>query len=193
MEVDERRTRPPRSLTGIEGGPLAANRTDERLIRALYREHGSALLCYALRLTGGDRGHAEDIVQETLLRAWRHPEALAPERGSIRPWLFTVAHRIAIDRHRAAGSRPTEVGDAELVGLAAPEALDRALEAWQVADAVAALSREHREVLVETYYRGRSVGEAAAVLGVPAGTVKSRAFYALRALRLVFEERGVTP
>ena len=55
-----------------------------------------------LRLTGGDRGRAEDVVQETMLRAWRHPEALDPARGEIRPWLFTVARRIAIDAHRAA-------------------------------------------------------------------------------------------
>jgi RNA polymerase sigma-70 factor (ECF subfamily) len=55
------------------------------------------------------------------------------------------------------------------------------------------LQPEHKRVLLETYYRGKSVAEAAATLGVPAGTVKSRTFYALRALRLALEERGLAP
>jgi RNA polymerase sigma-70 factor (ECF subfamily) len=58
------------------------------------------------------------------------------------------------------------------------------LDSWAVAEALASLHPDLREVLVETYYRGRSVAEAAATLGIPAGIVKSRAFYALKALRL---------
>lgn len=166
---------------------------DEVLIRALYAEHGPALLLYGLRLTDGDRARAEDLVQETLLRAWRHPDALAGDRGSVRPWLFTVARHLAVDAHRARRARPPEVGDAALATVPSEDVLDRALQAWQVADALATLRPDHRNVLLETYYRGRSVAEAAAVLGVPPGTVKSRTFYALRALRLAFEERGVTP
>lgn len=166
--------------------------TDEALIRSLYAEHGGPLLAYALRLTG-DRSTAEDVVQETLLRAWRHPEALESGRGSLRPWLFTVARHLVVDQHRARRARPAEVGSERVVELPAADELDRALQAWQVAGAVATLSEDHRAVLLETYYRGRSVAEAAAVLGVPAGTVKSRTYYALRALRLALEERGVTP
>ncbi|MEP6463704.1 MAG: sigma-70 family RNA polymerase sigma factor [Frankiaceae bacterium] len=166
---------------------------DADLIRALFAEHGSALLLYALRLLDGDRPRAEDLVQETLLRAWRHPDALAADRGAVRPWLFTVARHLAVDAHRARRARPVEVGDAALAAIPSDDVLDRALQAWQVADALATLGPDHRAVLLETYYRGRSVAEAAAVLGIPPGTVKSRTFYALRALRLVFEERGVTP
>lgn len=166
---------------------------DEELIRELYAEHGPALLLFTLRLTDGDRSRAEDLVQETLLRAWRHPDALETERGAVRPWLFTVARHLAIDAHRARRARPVEVGDAALAAVPSADVLDRALQAWQVADALAALRPDHRDVLLETYYRGRSVSEAAAVLGIPAGTVKSRTFYALRALKLAFEERGVTP
>lgn len=163
------------------------------LLRTLYAEHGQALLSYARRFTGGDHALAEDVVQETLLRAWRHPDALSPERGPVRPWLFTVAHRILVDAHRARGSRPVEVSDRALASVPADDVLDRSLQAWQVAEALRELRQEQREVLLETYYRGRTVSEAAEVLGIPAGTVKSRTFYALRALRLVFEERGVTP
>ena len=161
-------------------------------IRLLYEQHAAPLLAYALRLTAGDRGRAEDIVQETLLRAWRHPQALDPERGPVRSWLFTVARNVAVDAHRARRARPNEVGDAALAVVPAVDEIEQALDSWLLSDALATLSPDHRMVLLETYYRGRSVAEAAAVLGVPAGTVKSRTFYALRALRLALQERGVT-
>lgn len=168
-------------------GPVS----DEMLVRTLYAEHAGALLSYALHLTSGDRQRAEDIVQETLLRAWLHPDAIAGRPA--RPWLFAVARNLAVDAHRARRARPPEVGDAALALVAVPDEADRALESWAVADALKALRPEHRSVLLETYYYGRSVAEAAAVLGVPAGTVKSRTFYALRALKLALEERGLAP
>lgn len=166
--------------------------TDEAFIRALYEQHARPLLSYALRLTGGDRQRAEDVVQETFLRAWRHPEAIERTPEAVRPWLFTVARNIAVDAFRARRARPPEAGPDGLEVVAVDDDVDRALEAWQVTDALASLSTDHRQVLIETYYRGRSVAEAAAVLEVPAGTVKSRTYYALRALKLVLEERGVT-
>ncbi|WP_176611464.1 sigma-70 family RNA polymerase sigma factor [Actinomadura sp. WMMB 499] len=170
-------------------GPTA----DEGLLRALYSEHGGPLLGYALRLTGGDRPQAEDVVQETLLRAWRHPEALAGR--PVRPWLFTVARNLVVDAHRARRARPQETGMDEhaLTLQAGTDDIDRALESWTVAEALAQLSPTHRAVLVETYYRGRSVAEAAEALGIPPGTVKSRTYYALRALKLALEERGLAP
>jgi RNA polymerase sigma-70 factor, ECF subfamily len=170
----------------------AVSSAEDAALRALYEQHAAPLLAYALRLTGGDRGRSEDIVQETLLRAWRHPEALDPDRGPVRSWLFTVARNVAVDAHRARKARPTEVGDDALALVPAVDEIEQALDTWLVADALATLSPDHRAVLVETYYRGRSVAEAAAVLAVPPGTVKSRTFYALRALRLALEERGVT-
>ena len=174
------------------GDPERTQRvSDEELVRALYAEHAAALLRFTLRMTDGDRQRAEDIVQETLLRAWLHPEAIA-ERPA-RPWLFAVARNLAVDAHRARKARPQEVGEGALNLVPVPDEADRVLESWAVADALAALRPDHRQVLLETYYRGRSVAEAAAVLGVPAGTVKSRAFYALRALRLALEERGLAP
>lgn len=168
-------------------GPTA----DDRLLRALYAEHGGPLLGYILRLTGGDRQQAEDVVQETLLRAWRHPEALTGR--PVRPWLFTVARNLVVDAHRARQARPPEAGEAPLAVLPAADDLDRALESWTVAEALADLSPQHRAVLVQTYYRGLSVAETAIVLGIPPGTVKSRTYYALRALKLALEERGLAP
>lgn len=167
----------------------ARDDVNEAFLRALYAEHGRVLLAYATRLTK-DRGRAEDIVQETLLRAWRNAERLDADDRSLRPWLFTVAGRLAIDQARALRARPDEGAARDVDTLAGGDDLDRMLESWQVADALATLSAQHRAVLIETYYRGRSVTEAAERLGVPAGTVKSRTYYALRALRLALEERG---
>ncbi len=165
--------------------------SDEELIRVLYAEHAGPLLRYAIHLMAGDRQLAEDIVQETLLRAWQHPAAIAGRPA--RPWLFAVARNIAIDSYRARRVRPHEVGEGALQVLPLPDDAERALESWAIADALLSLRVEHRHVLLETYYRGKSVAEAAAALGIPAGTVKSRTFYALRALRLALEERGLAP
>jgi RNA polymerase sigma-70 factor (ECF subfamily) len=175
----------------VEKG-VGTGRTDAEVLRDAYAAHAPALLAYARSLSGGDRSRAEDIVQETFIRACRHPEALDPQRGSPRPWLFTVARHVAVDAHRARTARPTEVGDAALELLPVPDDdIDRALDSWLVAEALQSLSEKHREVLLLTFYRQRSVAEAAAVLGVPEGTVKSRAYYALRALKVALAERGV--
>jgi len=171
----------------MDVGPTA----DDQLLRSLYAEHAGPLLGYVLRLTSGDRHQAEDVVQETLLRAWRHPEALTGR--PVRPWLFTVAKNLVVDAHRARRARPPEAGDAPLAALPATDDLERALESWTVAEALADLSLEHRAVLIETYYQGRSVADAAQRLGIPPGTVKSRTYYALRALKLALEERGLAP
>jgi RNA polymerase sigma-70 factor (ECF subfamily) len=166
---------------------------DEGLIRALSAEHGDALFAHALRLCDGDRQRAEDLVQETLVRAWKHPEALDPDRGSARAWLFTTARHLAIDAWRRREARVGEViTDVPPEPRAEHDEADRAVEAWTIAEALERLSPAHREVLVECFYRGRSVAEASAVLGVPPGTVKSRTHYAVRALRLVLDEMGVT-
>jgi RNA polymerase sigma-70 factor (ECF subfamily) len=164
----------------------------EESLRALFDEHARALLAYAVRLTDGDRHRAEDIVQETLLRAWRNLDRLDGDSRPVRPWLFTVAQHLAVDAHRARRARPTEVGDAVLASVPGLDQVEGALDRIVVTDALESLSAEHRAVIVETYYRGRTVAEAAGVLGIPPGTVKSRCYYALRALKLALAERGVT-
>jgi RNA polymerase sigma-70 factor (ECF subfamily) len=166
--------------------------SDDQLLRALHDEHAHALWGYVVRLTGGDRARAQDVVQETLLRAWRTPDVLSQTRGSARGWLFTVAKRIVIDEWRASRNRPEVLTDAvpergaDSADALAARVADRAL----VVAALRTLSVEHRDVLLECYFRGSTVAEAAAALGVPPGTVKSRAHYALRALRLAVAELG---
>jgi RNA polymerase sigma-70 factor (ECF subfamily) len=187
-----RRASDERSVAAVTAVTAQGDAAREQSLRALYDQHAPVLLAYALRLTNGDRARAEDIVQETLVRAWRHLDRLDESAGPVRPWLFTVAQRLAIDAHRARMARPQEVGPAALVSLPGLDELENALNRIVIVDALDSLSRDHRAVIVETYYRGRSVAEAARVLGVPEGTVKSRCYYALRALKLALAERGVT-
>ena len=156
-------------MTGQERGRASGH--DAGLLRELHEQHGDALWTYALRLTG-DRGRAQNVVQETLLRAWRNPQILDPECGSQRSWLYSVARNIA--------EQPN--GDAS--GQGVPRHV--------VAAALGRLTQEHRDVLRECYFRGSSVAEAALELGIAPDTVKARTYYALRALRLAIDElRGV--
>ena len=162
---------------------------DAQLLRALHDEHAGALWSYVVGLTNGDRAQAQDVVQETLLRAWRNPHVLVQTSGSARGWLFTVARRIVIDEWRTARSRRERVTEAP-PELAVDDATDREIDRQLVAAAMQALSAEHRAVLYECYFRGSSVAQAAATLNIPPGTVKSRTHYALRALRLALDEMG---
>src|SRR5215217_3683131 len=80
---------------------------DEALVRSLFQAHGRAMLAYATQLTR-DRAAAEDVVQEALVRAWRHPDSLVNGKGSVRGWLLTVVRNIVTDQVRARNARPTE-------------------------------------------------------------------------------------
>jgi RNA polymerase sigma-70 factor, ECF subfamily len=166
------------------------DRRDSEFLRALYAQHGPALLRQLLRLCGGDWQRAEDIAQETFLRAWQHRDELEPRTAA--PWLHTVAHNLVVSAYRRRSARPRETPLGDTEPLCEDDELDRALDTWHMADALRGLTPEHREVLVQVYYLRRTVAEAAAQLGIPPGTVKSRCYYALRALRSVLEERGVT-
>lgn len=153
-----------------------------------YRQ---ALLVYVLHLVNGDRHMAEDVVQETLLRAWQHAEVLTSDHPG--PWLYTVAHNLAVSAyHRRRPAPPAEVPIEEQTLTATDDGIDRVLLAWETSEALGGLSPDHRRVIIELFYRQRSVAETAEALGVPSGTVRSRCFYALRALRAALENKGVT-
>lgn len=163
-----------------------------QLMRALYDEHAGALWSYCLHLTRGTPGRAEDVAQETLLRAWQHPAVLDRSPTQTRAWLFRVAHNLVIDEWRRSSTRPAIATDPQEMHDRVEDVTDQLLQSWLVADALRSLSAEHRTALVECYYGGRTVPDAAQHLGVPEGTVKSRLHYGLRALRLALAERGVT-
>ena len=160
------------------------------LLRALHDEHAAPLLRYVLRLTGDDQ-LAEDVVQEALLRAWKNPDILGQGAPAARAWLYTVARNVVIDDRRSARAR-REIGLETVPERARSDPTESALDTWLVADALSQLTPEHRTVIVRAYYMGQSVAELAELLEVPAGTVRSRLHYGLRALRLALQERGVT-
>jgi len=164
---------------------------DDAFVAEMYRQYRVPLMTYVLRLTAGDRQHAEDVVQETMLRAWRQAGKLDLTEPSLMPWLATVARRIVIDDKRRRSARPTETGDEMLENAPSADTTDDLLRKVVVTEALQSLTAAHREVLSETILRDRTVNEAAETLGIPVGTVKSRVYYALKALRVVLAERGV--
>lgn len=158
---------------------------------ALYTEHYGVLLGFVSRYER-DRHRAEDLVQETLLRAWRHIERIDVTRDTTRSYLLTIARNVVSNAWRAEQRRPRLVCDPDAVAaVAATDNVDQMVEGWLVRAAMDRLSVEHREVVQSVYYDGRTVADTARRLSVPEGTVKSRAYYAVRALRAVFEEMGV--
>jgi len=155
-------------------------------LRVAFLAHGGELYGYARRSLGDPRA-AEDVVQETFIRAWRARDRFDTGLGTLRTWLFTIARRVVIDHARARAIRQTEPLQAD---LAVEDDVENAMVGWQVEEALRRLRPDHRQVLVETYYRGRSGREVAEELGIPEGTVRSRLFYGLRTLRLALEEMG---
>lgn len=151
-------------------------------VTRLYKEYGAFITSYVTGLIG-DRHLAEDVVQETMLRAWRHCSALSEEKGSVRGWLVRVAHNIVMDEFRTRRSRPAEVAEDSVAESPVDDHADAVVTALHVRDALAALSPAHRAVLEQVYLNDCTAKEAACRLGIPEGTAFSRAFYALRVLR----------
>jgi RNA polymerase sigma-70 factor (ECF subfamily) len=162
-----------------------------RAMEELYLAHASRVRAFVRRFEP-DAARAEDVVQETFLRVWRQRDRLDAD-GNAPSYLLTTARNVLTDQWRSAARRPvlTELGDADEQVTARQDDTDRALTGLLVAEAVDQLSPAHREVVREVYFLGHSVAEAAVRLGVPEGTIKSRTYYAVRALRAAFEEMGV--
>lgn len=188
---------------GFEGGELKGGRRrttckeadmsdrEAELLRSLHEAYGPALWRFVMRMTG-DSTVADDVVQETLIRAWQHPAILQRPDAAVKAWLYTVARNLVIDDRRSARRRHETRGD-ELPEIPEADRVDRILDEWLVADALAGLSAEHRAVIIHSYYRRETTAEIAQSLQLAEGTVKSRLHYALRALRLALQEGGVTP
>ncbi|BFV58250.1 hypothetical protein KCMC57_up33540 [Kitasatospora sp. CMC57] len=162
----------------------------DAFVRDVYDRYGPLLVRYAARLLDGDWHKAEDILQETAARAWKHGRFLDTRGDHLRPWLYTVTRNLVIDHHRARRNRPLE--------LMAVEDLDTSWDSTEstitthaVLKALRELNEQQRAVIHLMYYLECSVAQAAEHLGVPPGTVKSRAFYAVRALRRALEREGV--
>ncbi|MCU1573290.1 MAG: polymerase sigma factor [Micrococcaceae bacterium] len=161
-----------------------------QVLRTLHQRHAPELWRYVSRLTR-DPGQAEDVVQEVLFRLWQRPAVLERPEPAVRAWLFTVARNLVLDEWRSARRRH-EVGAADVPDAPQEDATDRVLDTWLISEALAGLSGEHREVVLLGYFRAATTKDIARQLGIPEGTVKSRMHYALRALRLALQEKGVT-
>jgi RNA polymerase sigma-70 factor (ECF subfamily) len=157
-------------------------RADDAAVRRLYACHAVALRGYVARFCP-DGASADDIVQETFIRAWRHLPQLSADGRPVRPWLFRVARNLLIDADRAARSRPATVQAEPAEQGFDDTGLNQILDRQLVADALRRLSPAHRAVVVEVFYGGGSVSRAARHLGIPDGTARSRLHYALQALR----------
>jgi RNA polymerase sigma-70 factor (ECF subfamily) len=159
-------------------------------VRAVYAAHGPELYRFALRSLG-DRGLAEEAVQETFVRAWQAADRFDESLGSLRTWLFAIIRNVVIDMSRARSVRPGLAVDGDSGDhIVLDDDVERVLVAWQVEEALQKLSAEHRDALVEVHYKARPYQEVAHDLGVPVGTIKSRVYYALKAMRLALEELG---
>lgn len=164
-------------------------------LRASYAAHGAEIYRYALRQFH-DEGAAQEVVQEVFLRAWRRADTYDPSVAGLRVWLFAIARNVVVDEVRRIKVRPWRrelTDDPEAGARSVAPADDALVDTWLVEEALRRLRPEHRAAIVETYLRGRPYAEVAAEAGVPVGTVRSRVFYGLKALRLAMDEMGVEP
>jgi RNA polymerase sigma-70 factor, ECF subfamily len=171
--------RPPEQPR-VAPGPA---RTRSESMNELWRIHSLVLRRFALKLTLGNPYRADEVIQETLLRAWRHPEVVDGHAHTIRPWLFTVARNVATDLWRSQTRHEDFIESRPQDRPSAVDGIDQAMTAMDVRAALAQLTPEHRQAIIEIYYLGRSVAEVAQLLNIPEGTVKSRTYYGLRHLK----------
>lgn len=182
--------------TGWRVPPTAPGLGSEAELRAAYDAHGPELYRYAVRQLR-DEGTAQEVVQEVFLRAWRRAGSFDPSVASLRVWLFAIARNAVVDEVRRVAVRPwrrTLTGEPpEPPGTAVDATEQAVLDGWLVEEALRRIRPEHREAVVQTHLLGRPHAEVAAELGVPVGTLRSRIFYGLKALRLAMDEMGVEP
>jgi len=169
------------AMTHPDPEPVAASGPAAGIdLTAAFDEHGSALLGFAVNALR-DRGLAEDCVQETFLRAWRSRDRYAAERASPRTWLFAIARNVIVDAHRSVQRLPRIVPADALEDVPGEQA--DLLEPLMMVEALARLSPEHRQVVVAIHLHGESYAEVSAATGVAVATLRTRTFYALKALR----------
>jgi RNA polymerase sigma-70 factor (ECF subfamily) len=169
-------------------GSAAARAAQNRAasaFEALVEPHREALETYVLRLTGGDDAAAESVLKETLYRAAQDPSRYPQRASAVRPWLVLTARTILRDGTRMAGhdDRPVAPPPAEV-----PDESPDPRAAPTIVRAMDDLAAAHRDILVELFYQGVSLEDAAAARGVPVETLKSRLYFAMRSLRVVLDQ-----
>jgi RNA polymerase sigma-70 factor, ECF subfamily len=160
---------------------------DRGAFEVLYRRYSRPVFGLALRRLG-DRGRAEDAVQETFASIWRAARSYRPERGPGAPWLYAVARNAITDRGRAHTEPPVEVPEGQSQEAGPPERAEVSWTAWRVHRALEELTPNERTVIELAYWSGLSQSEVAEYLGIPVGTVKTRTRAALARLADLLEE-----
>ena len=160
---------------------------DRNAFEVLYRRYSRPVFGLALRRLG-DRGRAEDAVQETFASIWRAARSYRPERGPGAPWLYAVARNAIVDRHRALGDPVAEPVEEASHYSGPPERAEASWVAWRVHRALAELPEQERRLIELAYWSGLSQSEVAEYLGIPLGTVKTRTRAALARLADQLEE-----
>jgi RNA polymerase sigma-70 factor (ECF subfamily) len=163
--------RPAEESDGDLLGRIAAR--DANAFEQLYRRYARPVYGLALRMLG-DRGRAEDAVQETFAAIWRSASRYRPERGPGAPWLYAVARNAIVDRARARREPLAEHPDEASREPGPPERLESAEVAWHVHRALDELPGHERTVIELAYWSGLSQSEIASFLDIPLGTVKTR-------------------
>ena len=163
----------------------------EELVSVLYQNFRATLFSQVMALTQYDRQWTEDVVQETMIRAWQHSDTLEREPEMLRGWLLTVARRIVIDGWRNRRVRPQEVALDIPENAESADGTDSSLAALTITQALLKLDQKYQEVITQTYLAGNTVRQASTILGIPEGTVKSRLYTAMRKLRKALGEMAV--
>lgn len=185
----------PRRTPASDDAPLAPGLQSEEQVHVAYLRYGPELYRFVLRGLG-EPGAAQDVIQETFLKAWRFADRYDPELSSLRVWLFGIARNAMLDHARSAKARPWQ-GDVidpqgpRALGESVDDTTDALLTGWLVEEALRRISEQHRVALIQTHLLERPYDEVAAELGVPVGTLRSRVFYGLKALRSAMDEMGV--
>ncbi len=152
----------------------------------LYGRYARAVLGLALRRLG-DRGRAEDAVQEAFAAIWRSAGSYRRERGAGAAWLYAIARNAIVDGLRRTPEPAADAPDAPSGEAGPPEEAESAWLAWRVHRALEQLPEHERKVIELAYYSGLSQSEVAEFLQVPLGTVKTRTRSALGRLGQILE------
>jgi len=167
----------------------ADREVDDHLLNMLYFAHADAVRRFVASHVS-DAQTRDDIVQETFVRAWRNIDRIDVENGNPRSFLFTTAHHLMVDQWRSQSRRGEVLTDTELT-VPTADAVNKSLERILIGESLRRLSSDHRQVIKALYLDDLTVAEAAVRLDIAVGTVKSRSYYAVRALRAVFDEMGL--
>lgn len=162
---------------------------DGQVLTLLYAAHSGAVRRFVAGYVA-DAQHREDIVQETFARAWKNIDRIDTEHGNPRSFLLSIAHNVVVDQWRARSRRPELLTDKDAT-VTTDDGVDKSLERILLAESMRRLSAEHREVIKALYFDDMTIAAAADRLGVAVGTIKSRSYHAVRALRVVFDEMGL--